>query len=141
MSNIPLFDSDSESSPRSTPHSFPSADENDDPMYDFYRPRRNAIPVLSRVNAIDGSNNSIRTASTISNDSIKPRPSLPPDPDSGSDSDRESFMFDSDMDGGKLRRSRRRRTHRRKTHRRHRRKTHRRHRRKTHRRRRSHRRH
>lgn len=136
MSNIPLFDSDSESSPRSTP---PSADENDDPMYDFYRPnltRRNAIPVLSRVNAIDGSNNSIRTASTISNDSIKPRPSLPPDSDSGSDSDRESFMFDSDMDGGKLRRSRRRRTHRR-----YRRKTHRRHRRKTHRRRRSHRHH
>jgi hypothetical protein len=137
MSNIPLFDSDSESSPRSTPRSFPSADENDDPMYDFYRPRRNAIPVLSRVNAIDGSNNSIRNASTISNDSVKP----PTDPDSGSDSDRESFMFDSDMDGGKLRRSRRRRTHRRKTHRRHRRKTHRRHSRKTHRRRRSHRRH
>jgi hypothetical protein len=57
---------------------------------------------------------------------------------SNTDSDRESVIFDSDIDGGKRRSRRRRRTHRRRTHRRrtHRRRTHRRktHRRRTHRR-------
>lgn len=159
MSNIPSYDDELESSPESTPRSLPSADENDDSMYDFYRPaltRRNAIPVLTRRNATierNDSTSSDSTATTISNNSIKHYTS--------SDSDdldldalfsrnksndeveqkqpKNPWAYESDSEGGKSRRKRRRhRTiKRRKTNRRHRtikrRRTHRR--RKTHRRR------
>ncbi len=115
MANVPSYDSDIESSPRTTP--LPSVDENDDPMYDLYRPdlsMRNAMPVLSRVNAINDRR-------TTSNDSVADSDS------SDSERERESFMFDSDTGGGRRRRRkthrrrktyRRRKTHRRKTHRR-----------------------